>query len=135
MKTKLETEKKISDLEFQKQEHISDIKTNPESSTSHALEIISIDAKLEILNWLLENSNTTVIFMNGFKVDNVLYGWNNKELYKLPYTDKNIRFSSKKLIPYKSKYTTYYTINNKRMSITKLVTMTTNFENSITVEL
>lgn len=65
-----------------------------------------------------------IIFKYGFTYKEVIYGWNNKKLYRLPY-NKNLRSYGLKEIPfYVFKSTIVYNIQRVKLTINRLKTLT-----------
>jgi hypothetical protein len=63
-------------------------------------------------------------FNYGVKFKNILYGWHNKKLYRLPYINKNYNFPLKELslISIGNKYG--YRLSGKKKTINQLKELT-----------
>lgn len=63
-------------------------------------------------------------FKYGFKYKNVMYGWNNKKLYKLPYVSGKRSYSLKEIPYYCFKSTIVYNIQRTKLTMNRLKQLT-----------
>lgn len=66
-----------------------------------------------------------IIFKYGFEYDGFLYGWNKKELYRLPSKSGNKSYGLKKIEPIQVGKGTGYRIKTKKLSLYQCKQMTT----------
>ncbi len=66
----------------------------------------------------------TTLYKFGFEYKNVLYGWKDKKLYKLPYTLNKRSYQLKEIPYYCFKSTMIYNVQRKKLTINKLKMLT-----------
>ena len=66
----------------------------------------------------------TTLYKFGFEYKNVLYGWKDKKLYKLPYTLNKRSYQLKEIPCYCFKSTMLYNIQREKLTINKLKLLT-----------
>lgn len=67
-------------------------------------------------------------FRYGFEYLEVRYGWNKKQLYRLPFTRNNRSFDLKLINEIVIGSTTVYNIQRKKFTINKIKSITTNVD-------
>lgn len=69
-----------------------------------------------------------LVFKYGFEFDGFLYGWNNKDLYRLPSSSGNKFYGLKKLDVIKVGSGLGYRIKREKLSINQLKLLTINID-------
>ena len=66
----------------------------------------------------------TTLYKFGFEYKNVLYGWKDKKLYKLPCTLNNRSYQLKEIPYYCFKSTMVYNVQRNKLTVNKLKLLT-----------
>ena len=66
----------------------------------------------------------TTLYKFGFKYKNVLYGWKDKKLFKLPHTLNSRSYQLKEIPYYCFKSTMVYNVQREKLTINKLKLLT-----------
>lgn len=70
-------------------------------------------------------------FSFGFEINGIKYGWNNRNLYRLPYERNGKAFALRKIIAGRIGVTTVFAIRGKKRTIGNLKTITVPVEWSV----
>lgn len=62
----------------------------------------------------------TTLYKYGFKYKDIIYGWKDKKLYKLPYTKNNRSYELREVPSYVFKTTTLFNVQRDKLSLKNL---------------